>query len=110
MTDKNETLDESAALTLGGELTIYRAAEVREILLDALVPRASVPIRLEIDLSTVEEIDGAGVQLLLAAHKTARQQGTRLNLIKHSPAVIEVFELFDLAGYFGDPVLIPAER
>ncbi len=40
----------------------------------------------------------------------AARTGKRLHLAKHSPAVVEVLELLNVAAYFGDPVLIPAKR
>lgn len=91
-------------LPLAGELTIYRAAELRGVLVAALEGQRS----LEVDLAEVSEIDSAGVQLLMMAKQASRAQGTEMRLVRHSPAVIEVFELMDLAGLFGDPILVPA--
>jgi anti-anti-sigma regulatory factor len=62
----------------------------------------------EIDLSGVTELDCAGVQLLMLAKKTALAQGRDIKLNAHSPAVIEVFELLNVAGYFGDPLVMAA--
>ncbi|RRS04304.1 anti-sigma factor antagonist [Aquabacterium soli] len=93
-------------LAIEGEMTIYRAAELKDVLLTAL--RAPRP--LEIDLAEVTDIDSAGVQLLMMAKQAARAQGTELRLVRHSPAVLDVFELLDLAGHFGDPLLEGALR
>jgi hypothetical protein len=30
-----------------------------------------------------------------------------LRLVKHSPATLEVMDLFHMAAYFGDPVVMP---
>ena len=89
-------------LRLQGELNIYRAEELKRALLQE-------PALSEIDLSGVTEIDTVGVQLLMLAKKTALAQQRQLRLVAHSPAVTEVFELLDLAAYFGDP-LVMAER
>lgn len=83
-----------------GEMTIYRATELKQTLMAALDANPA----LEIDLHGVTEMDSAGVQLLMLAK--ARSHGIRL--VAHSPAVIEVFELLDLAAHFGDPLIIPA--
>jgi len=91
-------------LRLDGEMTIYRAAELKGLLLGALAGQRA----LEIDLADVSEIDSAGVQLLVMAKQAAQAQGIELRLVRHSPPVIDVFELLDLAGHFGDPLLVPA--
>jgi anti-sigma B factor antagonist len=92
------------SLSIDGEMTIYRAAELRESLSAALAAGGD----LELNLSAVNEMDSAGVQLLMAAKKTARDSQRELHLVGHSPAVLEVFETLDLAALFGDPLLIPA--
>jgi anti-anti-sigma factor len=92
-------------MALDGELTIYRAAELRLALLAAL---SDSPEGLEIDLAAVTEIDSAGVQLLMAAKRATQELGQPLTLVRHSAAVAEVFETFDLAGFFGDPMVVTA--
>ena len=87
-----------AVLRIEGELTIFRAAELKPLLL-------ADPLPLEIDLSGVTDIDTAGVQL---AKNTAREQQRELRLVAHSPAVKEVFALLDLAGCFSGPLAAPA--
>ncbi len=86
-------------LSIEGELTIYRAAELSAVLKDAL----SGAGELELNLAAVTEMDSAGVQLLMAAAKTARAAGGELRLVGHSAAVLEVFETLNLAAYFGAP-------
>jgi anti-sigma B factor antagonist len=87
-------------LLIEGEMTIYRAAELKQALLASLDRQAVV----EIDLSKVTELDTAGVQLLLLAKQTAQGKNQELHLRHHSPAVLEVFELLNLSAYFGAPV------
>ena len=86
-------------LRLEGELTIFRAMELKPMLL------ASPPVD-EIDLSGVTELDTAGVQLLMLAKKTALAQQRNIKLVAHSPAVLEVFELLNVAAYFGDHLVM----
>ena len=86
-------------LAIEGELTIFRAAELKPVLLDN-------PALTEIDLSGVTEFDSAGVQLLMLAKKTAMAEGRQLRLLAHSPPVIEVFELLNVAGHFCDPLVM----
>ena len=94
----------TVSLALAGELTIYRAAELKAELLEAVRRDAE----LEIDLSGVTELDTCGVQLLMLAKRCAQEQGGSLRLTGHSPAVLDAFELFDLAGWFGDPLVMAA--
>lgn len=84
-------------LRIEGEFTIYRAMELKSALF------AEPPVT-EIDLSAVTELDSSGLQLLMLAKKNALSQGRTLTLVKHSEAVIDVFELLDVAGYFGTPL------
>lgn len=85
-------------LFLDGELTIYRAAEVKDRLLGALVIASSAQV--QVNLAGVSEIDSAGVQLLLLAQQTAGTMGRKLLLSAPSPAVCEVFALLNLASHF----------
>lgn len=94
----------AAVLRLSGELTIYRAAELKPQLLQALDGAA----QLEIDLSEVTEIDTSGVQLLMTTKRRAQALGRELRLCAHSAPVVEVFELLDLAAFFGDPLITTA--
>lgn len=91
-------------LRLEGEITIYQAADLKDTLLAALKGVSM----LEIDLQDVTEIDSAGVQLLMMAKREAQAAGGDLRLSRHSPAVLEVFDMLDLAAHFGDALLMPA--
>lgn len=93
-------------LHLDGELTIYRALELKQTLVTALGATAA----LQINLRAVSEFDSAGVQLLLAAKRAAVAAGKTLSLVEHSPPVVAVFELLDLAPLFGDPLLVSSAR
>jgi anti-anti-sigma factor len=86
-------------LRIEGELTIYRAAELREVLQGAL---AAVPERgaLALDLCAVTEMDSAGAQLLLAAHKSALASGRTLRVAGTSRAVDDVLTILRLVPQF----------
>ena len=92
-------MKKKSALRIEGELTIFRAMELKPILLDDPAPT-------EVDLSGVTEFDSAGVQLLLLAKKTAMAEQREFRLVRHSQPVIEVFELLNIAGHFGDPLVM----
>lgn len=90
----------------GNDMTIYSAEKTKPMLLDALSRCAE----LEIDLSRVGEIDSAGFQLLLLAKRESGHAGKALRLTAHSPAVREMLDFFNMAAYFGDPMVIPARE
>lgn len=92
-------------LKLSGEMTIYRAAELKDELLDAL---HTCPGRLDVDLAEVSELDSAGLQVLMLAKIVSVARGIEMHLTGHSPPVVEVFELLNVAGIFGDPLVIPS--
>ena len=89
-------------LHVEGEMTIYHAAALKQDLLERL---AGAP-ETEINLSRVTEMDTAGFQLLVLAKREAAREGRVLRLVAHSPATLEVMDLFNMSGYFGDPVVI----
>ena len=93
------------ALRLDGELTIYRAAELKLLLIDALQNTNE----LEIDLSGVTELDTAGTQILMLAKRMAQSMQRELRITGHSAVVLEVLELFNLVPYFGDAVVIQSQ-
>lgn len=96
-------------LPLDGELTIFRAAEVAALLQAAIAGLgADGDAELELDLAAVTALDSAGVQLLLAAKKSAQAKGGALRVTGHSAAVLEVFDRLNLAGHFGDVQPAPA--
>ena len=86
-----------------GEMSIFTALTVRQQLLDAL----EQPGDIEVDLSSVSEMDSAGIQLLIAAKREAALHARTLRFTGHSRAVFDLLELYDVAGQLGDPVLIP---
>lgn len=96
--------DDAPRISLDGEMTIYRAADLKVTLLEAL-RKTRV---LEVDLSAVTELDTAGLQVLMLAKQTAAAEQRELRLLQHSPAVVEIFEMLDLVAFFGDAVLIHA--
>ncbi|MDP3841181.1 MAG: STAS domain-containing protein [Oxalobacteraceae bacterium] len=96
--------DATSVLRIEGEMTIYRAAELKQTLLASL----DLAEELEVDLAAVTELDTAGVQILILAKQQALARQRKLRLIAHSPAVLDVLELLNLAAYFGDPLVIPS--
>lgn len=94
--------DEGCEVRVDGEMTIYDAAVMKPVLLDAVARHAEI----EINLAGVREMDSAGVQLLLLARREAQRRRVQLRLVAHSEASLEVIDLLGLAGYFGDPLIL----
>ena len=98
---KHEPSEHKNRIQIEGEMTIYNAAE----LAGELIPILNDTRLLEIDLSMVNEIDSAGVQLLMLARKERQGAKHELNLLGQSTAVTEVFKLMDLLSYFDVSVI-----
>lgn len=87
-----EILNDTAHVTIDGELTIYTAAELSA----ELLPRLGATPQMQIDLSQITEMDGAGLQLLIMVTREASKAGTALTLTGHSKAVLETLQLSGL--------------
>ena len=99
----NTSTVQQVELQIEGELSIYRADELRRALIEPL----QKDMRLVVNLAGVSELDTCGLQLLMLAKRTAAKVGGELQLVAHSPAVLEVFELLNVAAFFGDHLVIP---
>lgn len=85
-------------VTLEGELTIYRAGELKPLLLHALAEAGDGLLRL--DLSAVTEIDSAGLQLLMLTRIAGMTSGRHVQLLDPSPEVDELMALLGVDGLF----------
>jgi len=94
----------AARMAITQEMTIYHAEAIKDELMHSL-ERSDV---IDLDLSLVTEIDTAGIQLLMLAKRECQQHGKMLNIVAHSPAVHELIDIYNIAGFFGDPLIIPA--
>lgn len=93
-------------IAIDGELSIYTAAQWKLHLDDALGKGGN----LELDLGAVQELDTAGLQLLIMIKKEMIARGLQLRLSNHSQAVLGVFELCDMAGFFGDSIPLQSKQ
>ncbi|WP_455884929.1 STAS domain-containing protein [Pseudomonas spelaei] len=84
-----EVLDDTTRVRIDGELTIYTVAELAA----ALLPQMGATPRLELDLSQVTEMDGAGLQLLAVLEREAGIAGTALSVTGQSQAVMQALQL-----------------
>lgn len=96
----------SHRMNIAQDLTIYNAEALKAQLLESL----GATQVLELDLSQVAEIDTSGVQLLILAKRESLREGRTLSIVAHSPAVQETIDFFNMAAYFGDPLVIQAQE
>lgn len=95
--------DDSGAttvLSIEGEMTIYRAHELKKALLDTLDRSAAT---CDLDLSGVTDLDCAGVQLLMLVRQLSELRAQAVRVVAFSLAVQEVLALFNLASYLDAP-------
>jgi len=85
----------SPPLGIEGELTIFTASALRETLLAALDGNIG---EIRLDLSRVNEVDSAGLQLLLAARREAEARGKTLCLAEPGQAVAEILKFCGLSS------------
>lgn len=97
-----ETQNRVCRVVLDGEMTIYTAASMKERLLSPVLQHDET----EFDLAAVSEVDSAGLQLMIAAKTEAARHGRTLRFVAHSPAIVEMLELTNMASFFGDPLLL----
>ena len=91
-----QVADGKAVLGAPAELNIYHAAAFRDALIAAFNSGADV----EIDLAQTGEMDAAGLQLLLLAHRESAAHGRALTLRAPSEAVQDVLGLCNVASWF----------
>ncbi len=104
MSRKEKSDEKAVQFAVEGEMTIFRAAELKA----AMLPEIERGQEIEIDLSRVTEIDSAGVQLMVAAKLEAILRGKELHFTGHSKPVMDMLDLCDLGGFFGDQIIIPS--
>lgn len=85
------------AIILDGELTIYTIAQVKQ---DLLRDYENLQAPINLDLHGVSEIDTAGVQLLLFAHKLFNDIQKKLHIEKSNEHVDGVLSSLDVATHF----------
>ena len=83
----------------GTDLTIYTAADNAAHLRQALQAGTDVVL----DLSSVEEIDTAGLQLLIQFRRDIIQAGREVRFLSPSPAIQDIVQLLNLHVFFDLP-------
>jgi anti-sigma B factor antagonist len=82
----------TSRIAIEGPMTIYEAVQHKRELLAALAAGSGI----EIDLSGVDEMDSAGLQLLVLARREASKAGKTAFLMSPSAATQEVLDRYGL--------------
>ncbi|WP_411822789.1 lipid asymmetry maintenance protein MlaB [Leptospira sp. 'Mane'] len=89
-----------------GYLTIPYVSEWKQKLLQIKTKPGSL---WNIDLSSIQRIDTAGIQFLLFLKKYASDKNFQLKLNNHSLPVLKSIDLLGLVNHFGDKIKIKKE-
>jgi anti-sigma B factor antagonist len=85
-------------MSVQGEIDLYTVPRLQRELSNVLASGESV--RLIVDLSGVDFCDSTGVNVLLAAHRQAREKGGDLELAAPRPAVRKILQVTGLETVF----------
>jgi anti-sigma B factor antagonist len=85
-------------VSVNGEIDLYTVPRLQRELAAALA--SAKPARLVVDLSGVDFCDSTGVNVLLAAHRQAREAGGDLELAAPRPAVRKILQVTGLEAVF----------
>ena len=85
-------------LSMESELTIIHAAELRNTLLAQLRDSEA----LEIDMGRVEELDAAGLQLLISLKREADETDKHLRLTHMGARLTKALQLMGVADLLGE--------
>jgi len=92
--------DARTRITLDGAMTVYEAVDAKRDLLQALAGSTA----LEIDVTGLDEVDTAGLQLLLLLRRESLRAAKPLRLAGSSQALAEVLDRYGLAAQFDQPL------
>jgi anti-sigma B factor antagonist len=97
-------------MSVSGEIDLYTAPRLHGELATALA--GGGPVRLVVDMSGVEFCDSTGMNVLLAAHRRAREHGGDLELAAPRPAVRKILQVTGLETVFtvlDDPAAVAGQ-
>jgi anti-sigma B factor antagonist len=85
-------------MSVAGEIDLYTAPKLHSALMTALA--GNTPLRLVVDMTGVEFCDSTGMNVLLAAHRRAREAGGELQLASPRSAIRKVLQVTGLESVF----------
>ncbi len=97
--------DGKCSISLEGEFDIYAAAAFRDELMPCLFDGTSFVF----DLAAVSEMDTSCFQVLMQAKRECEKVGKEMQMVSHSPAMLDILDLYNMECFFGDPLLMLSE-
>ncbi len=91
------TQGDHTVISVAGEIDLYTAPRLQSELMSAL---GRNPARLIVDMSAVDFCDSTGINVLLAAHRQARERGGELQLAGPGSATRKVLQVTGLEAVF----------
>lgn len=91
-----------APIRISGDMTIYRAGEIKDLIFDAMAREQNI----EANLDEVTRIDCAGVQLLAVAHAEAERRDKSFRVVGVSQAVSDMIGLLNLEHLIDGPLIM----
>lgn len=105
MLKAKKTRAKKYTITLDGELTIYNASAFKQELAPCLEDCKSIAF----DLSAVTDMDTSCFQVLMQAKRECQKAEKEMKMVSHSPAVLEILDLYGMERFFGDPLVLVSE-
>jgi anti-anti-sigma factor len=97
-----ETHGATECVSLTGELTIFTVSEIWQSMWRLFEGTNEI----EIDLQGVSEVDSVGIQLLALVKMAVEKRGMSARFVNYSKEVVDVVEMFNLAGKIADPLVL----
>lgn len=97
-------------MSLGGEIDLYTAPRLHGELDSVLAGEG--PAQIVVDMSGVEFCDSTGMNVLLGAHRRAREQGGDLELAAPRPTIRKILQVTGLETVFtvlDDPATVAGQ-
>lgn len=97
LTLSTREVDQHTVVTVGGEIDVYTAPQLRDAVLELVEGGA---IRIVVDLGAVQFLDSTGLGVLVEAQKAVAEAGGSLAVVCTSERLLKVFTITGLAQVF----------
>ncbi len=91
-----DSIDGVKVIHVGGEIDVYTAPQLKDILAEALEGRD----RFVLDLSRVQFIDSTGLGVLVAGQQRAHADARDFQLVLDDPYLLKIFRITGFDGVF----------
>jgi anti-sigma B factor antagonist len=92
----SDTLDDAVVIHVGGDLDVYTAPRLKEVLDEAVAGGG----RLILDLSEVHFIDSTALSVLVGTHQDTQSSNGEFRLVVEDPFLLKIFHITGFDGVF----------